>query len=302
MSQELEDLPSFDGGLARALSIVHVYQPWSYPASTHQVLDILADGAIPMIDWYCGDTDANIIAGKDDALITAEARELAAFKAPVFLRWYWEPNFPGSADYAECIGSLGPAGYAAAFRHIHDLFAEAGASNVAFVFSMATSGPDQDLYTYYPGSNYVDWIAADGYLRTATPPATGFSDQFASWYSDFAVFGKPMMISETATFAGGQSSYLQQVESRIGTGGTFPLIKAIMYFDAPGSEGLYTYPLDSAGMQEFGISRQIPSSSPLGRPPPWRRQRHPRLRRRDKESSSMRRCRTLITVVPPASS
>ncbi len=116
---------------------------------------------------------------------------------------------------------------------------------------MATSGPDQDLYTYYPGSNYVDWIAADGYLRTATPPATGFSDQFASWYSDFAVFGKPMMISETATFAGGQSSYLQQVESQLAPGGTFPLIKAIMYFDTPGSEGLYTYPLDSAGMQEF---------------------------------------------------
>ena len=177
VSQELEDLPSFNGGLARALSVVHLYQAWSYPASTQQVLDILADGAIPMIDWYCGDTDANIIAGNDDALITAEARELAAFKAPIFLRWYWEPNFPGSANYAECIGSLGPAGYAAAFRHIHDLFVAAGASNVAFVFSMATSGPDQDLYAYYPGSSYVDWIAADGYLRTATPPATGFSDR-----------------------------------------------------------------------------------------------------------------------------
>ena len=256
-----------------------------------------------MIDWYCGDTDANIIAGNDDALITAEARELAAFKAPVFLRWYWEPNFPRSANYADCIGSLGPAGYAAAFRHIHDLFAAAGASNVAFVFSMATSGPDQDLYAYYPGSNYVDWIAADGYLRTAAPPATGFGDQFGSWYSDFADFGKPMMISETATFAGGQSSYLQQVESQLAPGGAFPLVKAIMYFDAPGDEGRYTYPLDSAGMKEFAnLSRQIPSSSPLGRPPPWRRQHHPRPRRRDKGSSSMRRCRTLITVVPPASS
>ncbi|MGO8862838.1 MAG: Ig-like domain repeat protein, partial [Acidimicrobiales bacterium] len=262
VSQELEDLPSFNGGLARPLSVVHVYQPWSYPASTRQVVDILADGAIPMIDWYCGDTDANVIAGNDDALITAEARELAAFKAPVFLRWYWEPNFPGSADYAECIGSLGPAGYAAAFRHIHDLFAAAGASNVAFVFSMSTSGPDHDLYAYYPGSNYVDWIAADGYLRTAAPPATGFSDQFGSWYSDFADFGKPMMISETATFAGGQSSYLQQVESQLAPGGAFPLVKAIMYFDAPGDEGLYTYPLDSAGMTQFASLAADPLFQP----------------------------------------
>ncbi len=44
----------------------------------------------------CGDTDANIIVGSDDALITAEAQELAALKAPVFLRWYYEPNFPSS--------------------------------------------------------------------------------------------------------------------------------------------------------------------------------------------------------------
>ena len=104
-----------------------------------------------MIDWRCGDSDANIIAGSDDALITAEAQKLAALKAPVFLRWYWEPNFPSSANYAECIGSLGPAGYVAAFRHIHDLFAAAGASNVAFVFSMATSGTDQDLHDVLSG-------------------------------------------------------------------------------------------------------------------------------------------------------
>ncbi len=215
-----------------------------------------------MIDWYCGDTDANILSGNDDALITAEAQRLAALKAPIFLRWYWEPNFPGSADYSNCIGSLGPAGYASAFRHIHDLFVGAGASNVAFVFSLSTSAADQDLYQYYPGSSYVDWIAADGYLRTSVPAATGFVDRFSSWYSDFAAFGKPMMISETAAFSGGQSSYLQQIESQLSPSGAFPLIKAVMYFDAPGNDGVYTYPLDSSGLDEFAGLSEDPMFQP----------------------------------------
>ena len=180
--EELTSLPSFDAGLARPLSIVHLYQTWKNPASTRQVQQVLADGSIPMIDWACGDTDANIIAGEDDR-ITAEAQRLAALKSPVFLRWYYEPNFPDSADYSACIGSLGPAGYAAAFRHIHDLFTAAGASNVAFVFAIATAGVDQDLYDYYPGSASVDWIAADGYERTSKPTPMAFADRFGPWYS-----------------------------------------------------------------------------------------------------------------------
>ena len=60
-----------------------------------------------------------------------------------------------------------------------------------------------------------------------------------------------MMISETAAFAGGQSSYLQQIEDQLSPGGDFPLIKAVMYFDAPGNDGAYTYPLDQSGLGEF---------------------------------------------------
>ena len=189
--------------------------------------------------------------GRTTPSITAEAQELRALKAPIFLRWYYEPNFPGSADYSNCISDLGPAGYVAAFRHIHDLFTAAGATNVAFVFAIATAGADQDLYQYYPGSAYVDWIAADGYARTTKPSPTAVVDRFSSWYSDFATFGKPMMISETAAFAGGQAGYLQQLEDAVSQSGALPLIRAVIYFDAPGNDGNNTYPLDAAGWQSF---------------------------------------------------
>ena len=249
--QELQDLTTFNAGLQRPLSIIHMYQSWANPVSTGELQQVLADGGIPMVDWRCGDSDANILSGIDDGLITAEAQVLAGLKAPVFLRWYYEPNFTSSANYAACIGDLGPAGYVAAFRHIHDLFAAAGASNVAFVFSMASSGNDQDLYEYYPGSSYVDWIAVDGYSKTTTPEATDFVDRFTPWYSDFAAFGKPMMISETGSFAGAQTNYFQQMQDQMSPTGDFPLIKAVLYFDAPGQGGSFTYPLDQSGMGEF---------------------------------------------------
>ena len=120
-----------------------------------------------MIDWRCGPSDADIIAGHDDALITNFATELAQLKAPVFLRWFYEFNFPFSPNYQSCIAGLGPAGYAAAFRHIHALFTAAGANNVAFVWCISAAGQDQDWIKYYPGPAYVDWIAVDGYLRNS---------------------------------------------------------------------------------------------------------------------------------------
>ena len=108
----------------------------------------------------------------------------------------------------------------------------------------------------------MDWIAADGYLRTSAPPTTGFVDRFSAWYSDFAAFGKPMMVSETAAFSGGQASYLQQIDTQLSPGGAFPLIKAVMYFDAPGNSGSYTYPLDPSGLEEFAGLSASPKFQP----------------------------------------
>ena len=57
---ELVDLPNLNGALAsgggQPLSLVHVYQEWTTPVPAYQLQEILAAGAIPLIDWKCGDT------------------------------------------------------------------------------------------------------------------------------------------------------------------------------------------------------------------------------------------------------
>ncbi len=250
VDQELSRLPSFNSGLNRSLSVVHVYQDWATPTSLPTLQKVLASGATPMIDWRCGPSDADIIAGRDDALITNFATELAQLKAPVFLRWFYEFNFPFSPNYQSCIAGLGPAGYAAAFRHIHALFTAAGASNVAFVWCIAAAGQDTDWIKYYPGPAYVDWIAVDGYLRnSATYTAGQFAQRFGDWYSTFASFGKPMMIAETAALSGAQAQYLSDIKNLLDNG--YPMLRGLLYFDAPGKGGTYQYVLDTSGYSEF---------------------------------------------------
>jgi beta-mannanase len=260
VDQELKDLPTLNAGLGRPLSVVHVYETWRHTASDKVLRSVLADGATPIIDWACGQSDASIIAGQDDAAISGYARQLAALKAPLFLRWYWEPNFPDSHDALACLGSLGPSGYVQAFRHIYDLFQAAGATNVSFVWAIGMAGGDRDWINYYPGSAYVGWIAADGYIRTTGGLSSSFEEKFDSWYATFAPYGKPMMVSETAAEAGQQGAFLNQIADEIPS--YFPLLKGLMYFDAPGNGGQNTYPLGQQGMPEF----QKLSQSPLFQP------------------------------------
>jgi endoglucanase len=248
VKSELGSLPGFNRQIARPLSIVHLFQQWSDPIPMGQVRQVRTDGAIPMIDWNCGDSDANIVAGADDALISSYARELASLRAPIFLRWYWEPNLPFSTRDAKCIGALGPAGYREAFQHIHDLFAQAGATNVAFVWSLATVGQLANVGSYYPGSAYVDWVAADGYNRSSSLGPRTFRNLFAHWYNAVSSFGKPLMISETASYSGAQAAFLGEVARDLPT--VFPGVKALVYFDAPGTKKK-PFALDSAGMGAF---------------------------------------------------
>ena len=55
-----------------------------------------ANGPDPSLSWECGDTDANVASGADDAMLTSDARAIAALGKPVMIRWFWEMEFTGS--------------------------------------------------------------------------------------------------------------------------------------------------------------------------------------------------------------
>ena len=92
---------------------------------------------------------------------------------PLLLRFAHEMNadwYPWDGVRASAPGTHdGPARYVAAWRHVHAVFAAAGATNVRWVWSpnhrSIPAAAWNDAARYYPGDDVVDWIGVDGYDR-----------------------------------------------------------------------------------------------------------------------------------------
>ena len=225
---ELGDIGNFDGAIGRPLGLVHVYQNWRNPVKNSALAALAATGATPVIDWGCT-PDVDITDGSQDAFITSYADQLAQFGRPVFVRWFWEMNLTGESRTANCLGAQGATGYIAAFQHIVTLFRAAGATNVAFVWCPSIQGSGFAA-TYYPGDQYVDWIAWDGYDRKQDPNM--LTDQFLPFYDHWLPNGKPMMIAETGATTD-QASYVADLTDNLPT--LMPDVKAVLYYDSESS-------------------------------------------------------------------
>lgn len=257
-SQELRQLPAFRRNVGRDVAILHVYAPFRAPAPVSSLARVTAAGAIPLLDWSCAPPSA-VVSGSLDPTITAYADALRSFGHPVLLRWFWEMNLPRTHPRCPLEGRRGAAAFVAAWRHIHQLFAEAGASNVAFVWCPGISAGVPGMAQYYPGDRYVDWIAVDGYDRRRQG-STAFDAIFSKWYATWSHHGKPMMIAETGALQGSQAAYLDGVRSALPA--RFAHVKAFVYFDAPGPNGHWE--LDAAGHAAFASLASDPYFSARG--------------------------------------
>jgi hypothetical protein len=104
-----------------------------------------------------------------------------------------------------------------------------------------------DPQPYYPGNGTVDWIGVDGYSKLTSNHPKNFGEVFSQWYNEFSAsqYNKPMMIGETAScqyygkfdMLPDQLGYIQGLETTLNPGqsGSYPMIHALLYFDAPGA-------------------------------------------------------------------
>ena len=249
---ELSQIGTFDGTIGRPLGLVHVFQDWRDPVRTDVLAAFASTGAIPVVDWGCT-TDASVISGTQDSLITSYAKSLAAYGRPVFLRWFWEMNLVGLSRTKTCLGSLGASGYTEAWQHIWNIFQQQGATNVAFVWCPSVVIQNYAA-PYYPGDKYVDWIGFDGYDRKQDPNM--LNDEFLPFYDHWISHGKPMMIAETGATTD-QASYLADLATNLPT--TFPGIKAVVYYDSVSTSNWTLTDLPgNLGLDQFIAMGQLP--------------------------------------------
>ncbi|UQU66901.1 hypothetical protein COUCH_11780 [Couchioplanes caeruleus] len=212
-------------------------------------------GIMPHYTWEpwntaLGPTDpgqihlTDIIDGAWDDYVTARAREFAAVRLPLLVRWGHEFNgnwYPwGVAN-----NNNDPYLYARAYRRVHHLTRAAGARNVQWVWAFNNgSSPDEpynDPALAYPGDEYVDWIGIDGYNWGFGPswdPAgdhwTTFDATFATAYAKARAIAphRPVMIGEFASTedGGDKAQWLANMDATLRSG-AYPDLKLLTYFD-----------------------------------------------------------------------
>lgn len=270
---DMTKLYAFEDKVKKRVSIVHWGHPWAVNGAYREFLEgeytnLRAHGAIPMISWASWDSSVggsqpeyqlrDIYQGKHDPFIRQWANDAKAWRYPLFLRFNHEMNgwwFP----WSEQLNGNQPGDFVKAWRHVHDIFAQVGASNVTWVWCVNATGypqltPPEQLY---PGDAYVDWVAIDGYNFGAdgTDGWKTFSQVFKRMYGEIITIApnKPIMIAEIASSEDGgplgrpdsKAAWIADAFA-VQLPQNFPKIKAVVWFNSNVSNSTREWPIESS--------------------------------------------------------
>jgi mannan endo-1,4-beta-mannosidase len=191
----------FAAAIGRRPNIIGEYVGWYSPFKVDAAAAIWNYGALPFLQWEpFGTTLAGIAAGRTDRYIARFARAIRALNLPVALSFGHEMN---GNWYPWGVNAATPAQFVAAWRHVHDLFARYGATNVIWVWNPNTIDalPQVQLRPYYPGDSYVDWVGVTGYFTPGTNVT--FFGLYGPTMTEIRAFtAKPFIIPETSVASG----------------------------------------------------------------------------------------------------
>ncbi len=223
----MELIKSFERKYGKKPVQVMWFIDWSYDFPVKECKKISSYSSIPHVvwePWYWGEEGKinldKIIRGEFDDYIRRWAKDAAAYKKPLFLRWGHEFNIE-KYPWGVPNNNKDPDKYIKAYRHIHNIFKSAGATNVKWVWCFNNyPNPDEEWNDYkkaYPGDEYVDWIGIDGYNWGATQTWSGWQS-FQEMLRDqvreaFKRYKKPIMIPEFASteIGGDKASWIKDI-------------------------------------------------------------------------------------------
>src|SRR5207249_4641837 len=178
---------------------------------------------------------SDITKGLYDSSFATWAQQAKAYGYPFFLRWDWEMNGSWFSWGTTSSNQNTPADYVAAWRHIHDIFQQAGATNVTWVWCANTEySGTVPIDQLYPGDSYVDWTSIDGYSQSSSTWWLSFFNLFSPTYNHMlqVAASKPIMIAETSSreVGGSKANWISDALSTQ-LPQSFPQIKALVWMN-----------------------------------------------------------------------
>lgn len=295
---KVTDFRRTEARLGTDFDLYHDFLQWNdlvdktFPRA--DVQELVDEGRLLLTNWKSPTGHprdwARIANGDYDDDIVVAARQMAAFGEPTFLTFFHEPedNIRDVSDGNQALVDRYVNDYAAAFRHLHDVFDANGADNVVWVWDMqGWIGGWESYYTggLYPGDDVVDWVAWNPYNWHACENH-GSEDRWRSWpevvssFYDWVDEGgpdrpsrdKPLMLGEFGSEENIGSSTSDQTKAEwiaeIGevVEERFPRLKALVYFNTEGkrpdgSIQFCEWPLDSSPSAERAMANLLTDPS-----------------------------------------
>jgi Glycosyl hydrolase family 26 len=255
---DMSAVSSFEQMAGKAASVINFSSPFAdcarnpcdyYPFPEDSMERIRDHGSIPFFSWASQSTPAtlnqpnfqlsDVIEGHHDAYIRKWAEAARDWGHPFFLRFNWEMNGNWFA-WQEGVNGNQPGESVTAWRHVHDIFTEVGATNVTWVWcpNVDPGGKMTDLASLYPGDQYVDWTGLDGY-NWGTNPAhpdkwRSFDQLYRSTYDEITTSiapGKPLMISEIGSteYGGSKAEWIADAIESVTT--EYPQVRGLLWFE-----------------------------------------------------------------------
>jgi mannan endo-1,4-beta-mannosidase len=185
----------FAQAVGRQPNIVMSYSSWGEPFSVSFAETAREHGATLLIDLDPTNTScASIAAGQQDAFLESYAQSVKVFGHPVIISFGHEMNgtwYPWGWTQTQ------PAVFVRAWRHVVDVFRQAGADNVTWLWTInSVASYEGPIADYWPGASYVTWVAFDAYYYS---PDDDFSGVFGPSITALRqLTTKPILIAETA--------------------------------------------------------------------------------------------------------
>jgi hypothetical protein len=257
---DMNAVTALENKAEKKLSIVNFSAPFAncggsscsyYNFPQNEMNSIRAHGAIPFYSWGSQSIPvpsnlsepnfqlSDVIEGHHDAYIRKFAEAAKAWGHPFFLRFNWEMN-GGWFAWAEGVNGNKAGEYVAAWRHVHDIFTQVGATNATWVWcpNVDPENQMQNLSNLYPGDSYVDWTGLDGYNWGTNPARPDRWRSFDSLYSstykkitETIAPSKPLMISEVGSseYGGSKAAWIKDMLAKIPT--NYPKIRGLLWFE-----------------------------------------------------------------------
>ncbi|MEM1413379.1 MAG: glycosyl hydrolase [Myxococcota bacterium] len=145
--------------------------------------------------WMVGTWDVarRTADGEFDAIVRDFSTWAKTVARPIYLRIGYEFDGPHN--------ELEPEDYIAAYRRIVDITREEGVENVAFVWHSYAAAPydGNPISAWYPGGDYVDWVAVSLFGQSYASSPGRFADDVFEFARENR---KPVMIAEASPIRG----------------------------------------------------------------------------------------------------